>query len=274
MQKPHKYKQTRKNIIENTTVLPPQLACRAILLYNKDMDKKVLSVKITSVLLELLTAACMIAGISLTSQMGGDFMAGGTAFLYFTVQSNLWIGATCAVFAILNIIALCKPDFVIPRALHIVKFVFTVSITLTGIVFCCVLAPTLPGSFKSAANVLTHVVVPLAAIIDFFLCRDWQPSLKMFAFALIPPIYYLIFAGIGYALDWNFGGGNNYPYFFLNWDSPAGAFGFSSEMPYFMGCVWWIILLIIFISGVALGYLAAIRKLNARAERRREKADA
>ena len=158
---------------------------------------------IVSILLQLLTASCMIAGITLTSQMGGGFMAGGTAFLYFTVQSNLWIGATCGIFAVLGIIQIFKYDFRIPHALHIIKYVFTVSITLTGIVFCCVLAPTMPGSFKSAANVLTHVIVPLAAVIDLFICRPPGIAYRHFAFALIPPIYYLIFAGIGYALNWN-----------------------------------------------------------------------
>ena len=228
------------------------------------MRKTITIPKAASLVLELLTAVCMVVGITLTSQMGGGFMAGGTAFLYFTVQSNLWIGAVCALFFALNTAALFKPSFAIPRALHLVKFVFTVSITLTGIVFCCVLAPTMPGSFRSAANVLTHVVVPLAAIVDLFLCRPQDIRFTHFAYALIPPVYYLIFAGIGYALGWDFGGGNNYPYFFLNWDSPAGAFGFSSEMPYFMGCVWWIVLLILFLSGLATGYIALIKRLNRR----------
>ena len=246
-----------------------RLAICARLLYNLNMGRTISLTpkKAISIFLELLTASCMIAGIALTSQMGGDFMAGGTAFLYFTVQSNLWIGATCAVFAALNLATVFKPDFKIPRAMHVIKYVFTVSITLTGIVFCCVLAPTLPGSFKSAANVLTHVIVPLAAVIDLFVCRDPAPAFKQFPFALIPPVYYVIFAGIGYALNWDFGGGNNYPYFFLNWDSPAGAFGFSSEMPYFMGCVWWIILLILFISGISIGYIALIKKLNKKEEK-------
>lgn len=228
------------------------------------MRKTITIPKAASLVLELLTAVCMAVGITLTSQMGGGFMAGGTAFLYFTVQSNLWIGAVCALFFALNTAALFRPSFTIPRALHLVKFVFTVSITLTGIVFCCVLAPTMPGSFRSAANVLTHVVVPLAAIVDLFLCRPQDIRFGHFAYALIPPVYYLIFAGIGYALGWDFGGGNNYPYFFLNWDSPAGAFGFSSEMPYFMGCVWWILFLILFLSGMATGYIALIKRLNRR----------
>ena len=84
----------------------------------------------------------------------------------------------------------------------------------------------------------------------------------------------IIFAlqGSAYALNWDFGGGNNYPYFFLNWDSPAGAFGFSSEMPYFMGCFYWIVVMIAFISLLSLGYIALIGKLNRRAQKKELKA--
>lgn len=37
--------------------------------------------KLVSMLLELVTAVCMVTGITLTAQMGGGFMGGGTAFL-------------------------------------------------------------------------------------------------------------------------------------------------------------------------------------------------
>lgn len=50
----------------------------------------------------------------------------------------------------------------------VIKFVGTVSITLTGAVFCFVLAPTLGNAAWNLQNILTHVVVPVAAIIDFF----------------------------------------------------------------------------------------------------------
>ena len=227
------------------------------------MRKTITIQKAASLILELLTAVCMVVGITLTSQMGGGFMAGGTAFLYFTVQSNLWIGAVCALFFALNTAALFKPSFAIPRALHLVKFVFTVSITLTGIVFCCVLAPTMPGSFRSAANVLTHVVVPAAAIADLFVGTPVSLRYRHFAWALIPPIYYLFFSAIGYVCGWDFGGGNNYPYFFLNWDSPAGAFGFADGM-YFMGSFYWVIVMIAFISALSAGYIAAMKKICAK----------
>ncbi|MCR4598606.1 MAG: hypothetical protein K5678_06210 [Acetatifactor sp.] len=54
---------------------------------------------------------------------------------------------------------------------------------------------------------------------------------------------------------WEFAAGLNYSYFFLNWGSPAGAFGFSKELP-FMGCAWWILVLLLFLIGVGHAYLA------------------
>ena len=52
--------------------------------------------------------------------------------------------------------------------LKIIVFVSAVAITLTGIVFCFVLAPTLGQAAWNVQNVLTHVVVPIASVVDFF----------------------------------------------------------------------------------------------------------
>ena len=218
-----------------------------------------------SLILQLIVAACAALGVTLTATAGEGFMASKTAFLYFTIQSNLWIGAVCLLFAVLSVVEFFKRDFRIPRALCIVKYVFTVSITLTGVVFCAVLAPTMKGlAFRSAANILTHVVVPAAAIADLFVFRGYAPRKRNFLWALIPPVYYVIFAGVGYALDWQFGTGTNYPYFFLNWGSPAGAFGFGKGGVYFMGCAWWILVLLVFISAVSIAYLAVLRAMRKR----------
>ena len=217
---------------------------------------------ISSILLQLAVCACAAAGVILTTRLGGDFMAGATAFLFFTIQSNLWIAAVCLLFAVLQAVSLCRREFALPRACATLKYVFTVSITLTGAVFCAVLAPTMPGSFSSAANVLTHVAVPALAIADLFLCRAPAPRYKDFGWALLPPLYYVGFASVVYVCGWNFGMGNNYPYFFLNWGSPVGAFGFGGEGEYFMGCFWWILLLLLFISALALGYIAILRRMQ------------
>ena len=74
---------------------------------------------------------------------------------------------------------------------------------------------------------------------------------------------YAIYAGIGYVKGWEFSRGTNYPYFFLNWGSPAGAFGFISELP-FMGTAWWILTLFVFLILVGLCYLSLAESIGNR----------
>lgn len=102
---------------------------------------------------------------------------------------------------------------------------------------------------------LTHLVVPLAAVIDFFVIAPTANiKRRNVFFVIIPPILYAVYAGIGYVKGWQFAEGINYPYFFLNWGSPAGAFGFTDELP-FMGCAWWILILLIFLLLIGYCYL-------------------
>lgn len=152
----------------------------------------------------------------------------------------------------------------ISDAWYTVKFVGTVSITLTGVVFCFVLAPTLGQFAWNAQNVLTHVVVPLAAILDFFVTGPYgRIPKRQVPYVTLPPLAYAIYAGIGYAAGWEFSQGVRYSYFFLNWGSPAGAFGFTKELPY-MGCVWWILALLLFLAAIGYVYLLIIGGLRKR----------
>ena len=205
-----------------------------------------------SIVLETVVAVCAVAGVALSQ-----------CFLYFTGQSNLWIAATLAAFAVWQIVKIFKPSAKdIPEAMWRLKFVFTVSITLTGVVFCAVLAPMMPGAFGNAANVLTHVVVPVCAIADLFVAKHDAPNFGIAVWALVPLIYYIAFAAIGFVLNWDFGNGRNYPYFFLNWTSPAGVFGFGGGGEYFMGTFWWILVLIALVSGIALAYAAILKRVR------------
>ena len=43
-------------------------------------------------------------------------------------------------------------------------------------------------------------------------------------------------------------------------------------MPYFMGCFYWIVVMIAFISLLSLGYIALIGALNRRAQKKAEEA--
>ena len=186
-----------------------------------------------------------------------SFMGGSTVFMYFTIQSNIAIAIISMIGLIMLMRKGCFSDL-----RYIIKFVGTVSITLTGIVFCFVLAPTLGNAAWNIQNILTHVVVPIAAILDFFVTGISSSIKNKNTFwVIIPPLLYAIYAGIGYEMNWQFADGYNYPYFFLNWGSPAGAFGFTDELP-FMGCMWWILLLLAGLIIVGYIYLLIIKVLQ------------
>lgn len=215
------------------------------------MEKISFTQKIVSIILKIVAFFAAIVGTFLSAYAGRhSFMGGRTVFMFFTIQSNIALAIICAV-----------GGFLILRRSHIsdtwllIKFVGTVSITLTGMVFCFVLAPTMGSAAWNFQNILTHVVVPVVCVVDFFVTgTSGQLKAKSVFFVLIPPLVYAIYAGIGYACNWQFSEGINYPYFFLNWGSPAGAFGFTKEFP-FMGCAWWILSLLIFLIIVGFAYL-------------------
>lgn len=217
------------------------------------------SQQIISIILKLAVTICVILGISLSF---GSFM-GESLFLYFTIQSNIWIGVLCLGCAVVQIVELALKKRIFPDWLHTVKLVFTVAITLTCVVFCAMIAPFMKNIW-SAANILTHVVVPILAIADFFLFdRCGKHTYKKALFATIPPLYYLFFSLIGYFANWNFGGGKNYPYAFLNYGGSAGLFGFSLDTSdsLFFGSFYWIVFLVGFIIGLSCLYTLICKRL-------------
>ncbi len=220
--------------------------------------------KRVSYLLKWIVVISAAVGVILSAMASaGTFMGGSRVFMYFTIQSNIAIGLICLIGGLL-LAAGRKPE----NRWHVVKFMGTVSITLTGAVFCFVLAPTLGRYAWNAQNILTHVVVPIAAVADFFvtgICGDLKRSSALYG--TLPALAYAVYAGIGYAAGWEFSPGRNYPYFFLNWGSPAGAFGFTRELP-FMGCGWWILGLFILVYLVGLACLAILKPMKKRAMRR------
>lgn len=213
-----------------------------------------------SLALKLITAAAAAAGVILSALGGRNaFMGGGSVFMYFTIQSNIAV-----MLMLLAGAARMLKGSEGGRAWSAVRLVGTVAITLTGVVFCFVLAPTMSGSAWRLNNVLTHVLVPALTVADYFLdglkddCR-----IADIPWITVPPILYAIYAGTAYAAGWEFAPGVCYPYFFLNWGSPAGAFGFCEGLPY-MGCMWWILALLVFLMAVGLLYQRLLKMLQRR----------
>lgn len=199
--------------------------------------------KIISIVCKSIVVVAAIVGVILQT------VESAASLLYFTLQSNIWIAATCLV-GLAFVIAKVQ----LKRWMYVVKFIFTVSITLTGVVYCTMLAPFIEEGAFNLSNTLLHVVTPLAAIADFLL-YDYNAEYRWWDSLLgtIPPFYYLGFAGVGYACNWTFLDGNRYPYFFLDWGSDAGAFGFDNKSPY-MGVFYYVLILLFFVVGIGLLY--------------------
>lgn len=185
---------------------------------------------------------------------------GVSTLLYFTVQSNIWIMIVDIILIIFLIKVLKTNNYELDNRLYLVKQIFTVAITITSLVYLLVLVPgyylmsdPIEGYHPfNLGGTLLHIVVPAIAIVDFLLfTRKAQYNKTSFLWALIPPCYYLGFSAIGYFLKWDFGNGRNYPYFFMNYDSPAGFFGFSKTMPYFMGSFYWMLVVVGLVIGIS-----------------------
>ncbi len=214
--------------------------------------------KTVSCVLKLIVILSAVTGTVL-SALGGrnSFMGGSRVFMYFTIQSNIVIAVICAAG-----FYLLMRNKAISNVWWTVKLAGTVAITLTGVVFVVLLVPLLGDKAWNVQNTLTHVVVPAAAVVDFLVAASGCGiKRKNVIYVLILPLFYVIYAGIGYIRGWDFARGQNYPYFFLNWGSPAGALGFSKELPY-MGCVWWILILLAFLIAVGWCYLALADRIG------------
>ena len=211
-----------------------------------------------SFILKLIVIISAVVGIVMCTLAGrNSFMGGSRVFMYFTIQSNIAIAVICVIGGYL-----LMQDRAIGYNWQIVKLVGTVSITLTGVVFVVLLVPVLGDRAWNIQNTLTHAVVPAAAIADFFVVASGSGiKSRDTVFVIIPPMLYAVYAAIGYAQGWEFAPGVNYPYFFLNWGSPAGAFGFSRQLPY-IGCVWWIMILLAFLIIVGSCYIKLAEKIG------------
>ena len=196
--------------------------------------------------LKVLTVLSAFGGVilSLISAPEDNFSHPWKRLLYFTAQSNIWIGS---VFLLLLLLPFKKMQkgAIWRRRLYLFKFVFTVSITMTGLVFCFIIAPFSPVGYKPwvFCNILTHIVTPLLAIADFFIDKRRMRIYPKHIFAcLLPPlIYFSIVTALG-SFNFDFGRGAPYPYFFMDYRSPIGIFGFGKESPFLGPFYWWLVL--------------------------------
>ncbi len=210
--------------------------------------------------LKFVTAAAALVGVvwSFFNATADGYSHWSKRLLYFTSLSNLWIALTFIALLVAARSKTLSKSTRVKNFLHILKYIFAVSITLTGFIFCAVLAP---GSANAnynawtAASILTHVVVPTLSVVDFFV-DTYRVALirRHILLTTVPPLLYSVFASVLCIMKVDFGRGEPFPYFFFNYYSPAGVFGTSDVMPYRIGSFYWIVFMFFLIIGVGALY--------------------
>lgn len=193
--------------------------------------------------------------------------SGAMFFTYFTNLSNIFIDAVLLVF----LIALLKKQKV-SQIMYIIKFMATISITLTCFVYMLLLAPTNEAGFlgaylnNGAGSFCVHLLAPVLAIADFlyFDC-DYQSSQKHVFYAIVPPLVYvgyIVILGQCFHIRWN--DVMLAPYNFLNYGASTGWFGFDLSLlgstTLGIGSFYMIIVLIFIFVGLGSLFLKLKRK--------------
>ena len=212
--------------------------------------------KVCSFIIKILVLAlCVVAFTIFSGGDNGEEITWAVMFMYFTGQSNLWIALVFVALIVFFILRWANAIKQIPRFLYILKFVFTVCISMTLLVFCGVIAPFAGSSYNAWAgySVITHLAVPVLSIADFFI-DDYPLVLcgKEPLYAFLPPVIYFSITSVLCVLKVNFGRGYPFPYFFMNFYSKVGMFGFEWGNPPLIGSAYWFIILTLCFSLITL----------------------
>ena len=195
------------------------------------------------------TALCVVAGVALSVvsavQGPGHFPTGTergfNTFAFFTIQSNLLVGATTLLLAIrLDRSSLLFGTF---------RLIGLVGIAVTGIVYHVALSGLLTlAGLHQLANQLVHTVVPVLAVVGWLLAGPrGQATAKAAWLSPIYPLAWLAFTLIrGAVIHW-------YPYPFVD----VTQLGYGKTV---LNCFWVSLLFL----GIAAGAAALDRRLRPR----------
>ena len=212
----------------------------------------------------------MICSIAVIASIYGMIrtMDGPIAFTYFTNLSNIMVDLALGIFLVLDIILLGSNGTNDKRSngLYIFKFIQTICITLTFLIYFFFLAPTSGGHIHAyftnyGGSFCVHFVTPVLAIIDFFLFDYRYESKKIHAlYAILPPLCYVVYVVIlGQVFGVRWDGTMMAPYNFINYGAPTGWFGFDlsqiSSESLGVGVVYMFLVLLFIFIGIGQLYL-------------------
>ena len=178
------------------------------------------------------------------------FMGNGTCLNFYTLQSNIWVlilEIGLIIFTIMKNRGYIKKE-IIYENMMVLKYMVTVAISLTFLVYWSMLAPYLDTNYLTMlSNILVHGIIPILMMIDFFLFdKEIYLRKRAIFLTLIPPLYYLIFSLIRAEISpTRLTAGSRYPYWFIDVDL-FGWFGNNNGM----GILYWVILMVFLVLGI------------------------
>ena len=185
------------------------------------------------------TALCVAAGIAISVytavQTPGRFHTGTeralNTFAFFTIQSNLIVGATSLLLAL-------RPDRS-ATVFRVFRLIGVVAIALTGVVYHVALARVLDlEGWQQLGNQLVHTVVPILAVVGWLLIGPrGLTSARVAWLSLLFPLLWIAFTLIRGAV-WHW-----YPYPFID----VTMLGYGKVA---LNCLW-IALLLLGLAGGA-----------------------
>lgn len=181
--------------------------------------------------------------------------------LYFTVQSNLLVVIVFLLLNIFDILKLKEKFLPTPNFIYILKYIATVGIFLTFLIFGLVLTPLIlfkteyPFYVLSISSLSMHLIIPSIALVDWII-NDYLKEIKLSSF-LLPisfPLAYFIFTmiasvlGVEYPGFFGVDGTSHVPYFFLDY-SKYGWFKISvNNNTLELGVFYWVIAITLLVA--------------------------
>ena len=208
--------------------------------------------------------ASVIVGICLTPAARSS-----EQFWFFTIQTNLFIATIELILVVCQILNMCKikTPFAESKTFSFIRTLTTFFITITGLIYCFVLAPAgiyFDGEPLSvlfdARNVLLHVTVPIMSIVDhLFYCKKGDLKFKHAPIFLIYPIIYFAIVNLRVLFGGTpFVSGSYYPYFFLD--------PYLENQGWGMIAIYLSVICLIF-YGLAILYITIDKKLSKRKQK-------
>ena len=145
----------------------------------------------------VIVAVCFVIGLfndSMTET--GRILSGWTIIRFFTVQSNVFIGITCLIYAIFETRVLTGSLTEVPRSIAVLKHVFSVSVAVTFLTVALYLSPINKAGYFAlfeGANFFFHFLVPVLACVTLIIFDGRRMPFSYTLFGLIPFLSYGIF---------------------------------------------------------------------------------